>query len=78
VAAEVAVELGSESHLARNLHPDNGKDRSFVPIPSIGQNGFRISGYGSAGEVVARSARFLRRSLAGLDVEGDERRARLA
>jgi hypothetical protein len=31
VTAEIAVELSSKSHLSRNLHTENGEDRSFVP-----------------------------------------------
>jgi hypothetical protein len=31
VTAEIAVELSSKSHLSRNLHRENGEDRSFVP-----------------------------------------------
>lgn len=31
VTAEVAVELSSKGHLVRNLHEENGNDRSFVP-----------------------------------------------
>ena len=34
VTAEIAVELSSKSHLSRNLHTENGEDRSFVPYTS--------------------------------------------
>src|SRR5919204_3558304 len=53
VPAEIAVELGSKGHLTRNLHPKNGKDRSFVPIPSIDRSGFRIPRYAPWAGVVA-------------------------
>src|SRR2546430_1717321 len=52
VAAEIAIELSSKGHLSRNLQGRNGKDRSFVPIPSIGHFGFRIPRYASPGAAV--------------------------
>ena len=68
VTAEIAIKLGSKGHLARNLHPVNGEDRSFVPIPSIGHSGFRIPRYAPEGEGVLVSVGFLNGSLASFDL----------
>ena len=57
--AEIAIKLSSKGHLTRNLHQENGKDRSFVPIRSIGQFGFRIPRYAPAGGEVLFCGAFL-------------------
>src|SRR2546430_17663978 len=66
--------------MERELHLGKRHDRSFVPIPSIGRSGFRISGYAPASGVVALAGPFLRWSLASarLGLECHERRGRLA
>src|SRR2546426_10050979 len=65
--------------MKRDLHLGKRNDRSFVPIPSIGRNGFRISGYAPASGVVALAGSFLRWSLASarLGLERHQRRGRL-